>query len=76
MAFIVPKMRKKYKKDYGIILKHIILSYLNFLELRKFLKSGPTKPLLFFVFFGIPPPTKLVSPSVFKEFFGDGILVF
>ena len=55
MAFLIPKYLNKYSKVYGNILKQY---YFNFLELRQFVKFGPTKPLCFFVFW-TPPPKKI-----------------
>ena len=54
-----------------------IFPYLNFLELRKFLKCGPTGAYLFDFVCRNSPPKKLVSPSVFKVCLTSrGILVF
>ena len=73
----ITKILQKYKKKYGIILGKIIYVNLGLTKFRKFLNSGPTKHLFVLKAFWLPhPQNKLVSPSVFKEFFGGGILVF
>ena len=57
---IITKLPQQIQEQYGIILKHIIVSYLNFLELRQILKFGPTEPhfVCFLFVGGIPPPKK------------------
>ena len=43
-SFLSPEMPQKYKKIYGRILKHIIDSYLNFLEFENFVKIWTRRP--------------------------------
>ena len=47
----------------------MISPYLNFLELRKFLKFGPTEPHCFLYLFRAPTKDKMVSLSVVEGFF-------
>ena len=48
-------MLQQIKEKYGDIIKNDIFPYLKFLELRKFVKFGPTGPLFVCFVLGIPP---------------------
>ena len=50
-------------------LKNIISSYLNISELQPDIKKKV-------FFWNLVGPKQLVSPSVFEEFFGGGILIY
>ena len=69
MAFIIPKYFKNTRQYMGTSLKNIIFSYLNFLELRKRLKFGPTKHLFCLILLGPPPPTKIGISERFQSLF-------
>ena len=62
-------MPQKIQEKYGIIFKKYYFSYLNFLELRTFLKFGPTEPHVFLIFVVGIPPKKLGISERFQRMF-------
>ena len=73
---IITKMLQKIQENYGLILEKYYLCQSWTHKISKHSQVWTHQTPIFLDFVCPHPQKKLVSPSVFKAFFGGGILVF